>query len=239
MFASGARLSAHRIRTKTRQYPSAVTPVGTTTKTATACIIRNARRPILLPARTPANGGLTSCRSSPHATPRHSPGVCFSSNASREAFSASPGQPEPLANQPVNRLSAANRRIYKNRMNTRRTERTGANSIVSSLTSESQVTLAGSTSYRQKSASARKTGSRTPAGKLEKYARWLENTARKNIIRLEKLQKSMEKSSPNRREGKAQRRRTQRGYSPLRGYPASSLASQASSFAALPPPPAR
>jgi len=174
---------------------------------------------------------LTSCRSSRHAAPGDPPGVCFSSYASRTPAGAPSRQPEPPANQPANRLSAANRRIHENRMDIGRTERTRANSIVSSLAGETQVSLVRSTSYGQKSAPARKTGSRTPAGKLEKSAKWLENTTRKNIIRLEKLQKSIEKSLPNRRGGKAKRRERSRGYSPFRGYPASSLASRASSFA--------
>ena len=84
-----------------------------------------------------------------------------------------------------------------------RTGRTGANSIVSSLTGNSQLNPVRSIGYAQKSAPARKTAPGTPAGKLEKYAKGLEKQPSFHVIRLEKHQKSMKKSLPNRQGGKA------------------------------------
>jgi len=88
-------------------------------------------------------------------------------------------------------------------MDIERTGRTGANSIVSSLTGNSQVNLAKSTGYKQKPPPARKTNSRTPAEKLEKHAKGLEKQPSFHVIRLKKHQKSMKKSLPNRQGGKA------------------------------------
>jgi hypothetical protein len=88
-------------------------------------------------------------------------------------------------------------------MNTERTRRTGTNSFVSSLTGEIQPNPVGPISYKQKPPPTRKTNSRTPAEKLEKHAKGLEKQPSFQVIRLEKHQKSMKKSSPNRQGGKA------------------------------------
>jgi hypothetical protein len=154
-------------------------------------------------AKTLVIGGLTSCRSSRHAAPGDLPGVCFSSNASRKAASTPPGEQKPPANYPPNRLSTLKRRIHETRMDIGRTGRTGANSFVSSLAGNPQVNLARSTSYKQKPPPTRRTNSRTPAEKLEKYAKGLEKQPSFHVIRLEKHQKSMKKSLPNRQGGKA------------------------------------
>jgi len=52
-------------------------------------------------------------------------------------------------------------------------------------------------------ANAKNQPPRTPAGKLEKYAKGLEKQPSFHVIRLEKHQKSMKKSLPNRQGGKA------------------------------------
>jgi hypothetical protein len=88
-------------------------------------------------------------------------------------------------------------------MNTERTRRTGTNSFVSSLTGEIHSNPVSPISYKQKPLPTRKTNSRTPAGKLEKYAKGLEKQPSFHVIRLEKHQKSMKKSLPNRQGGKA------------------------------------
>ena len=214
MFANGETPSALRTRTKTRQSPSAVTRAGATTKTAFASTIRITRRLISPPARTLASGGLTSCRSRPNATP---------GRPSRRFFAATPAGRQPdagrtpeerPANRPPNGLSASNRQIHRTRINTRRTRRTGTSSSLSSLAGDFRLNLVRSVGYGQKSAPARKTASRTPAEKLEKYAKGLEKPPIFHVIRLEKHQKSMKKSLPNRQGGKARDANSAGGIAP-------------------------
>ena len=199
MFANGETPSALRTRTKTRQSPSAVTRAGATTKTAFASTIRITRRLISPPARTLASGGLTSCRSRPNATPGR-PSRRFLRQRQPDAGRTPEERP---ANRPPNGLSASNRQIHRTRINTRRTRRTGTSSSLSSLAGDFRLNLVRSVGYGQKSAPARKTASRTPVGKLEKYAKGLEKPPIFHVIRLEKHQKSMKKSLPNRQGGKA------------------------------------